>query len=164
MFLDDAQAFLQTEFAKAYDLGEKDHLDVEAFEAEAAPLPSEDSATPKFACTDLVETSCDDPCDWHEAFHGAHDFSGDTVANASKQRVFMKTTGDAEHDFVHNTQFFSYVCHEVSAAPPQPKDDEPQQSPKTCSVVGCEIFSTETAARVEYHTHRQWPRLSHASG
>ena len=59
--------FLQTDFAKAYDLKEEDHLDVEAFEAEAAPLPSEDSAPPKFACTDLVETSCDDPCDWHEA-------------------------------------------------------------------------------------------------
>ena len=35
MFVDDAQAFLQTEFAKAYDLKEEDHLDVEALEAEA---------------------------------------------------------------------------------------------------------------------------------
>ena len=56
VFLDDAQAFLRTEFAKAYDLKEEDHLDVEAFEAEANPLHSEESATSKFACTDLVET------------------------------------------------------------------------------------------------------------
>ena len=55
VFLDDARAFLMTEFAKAYDLKEEDHLDVEAFEAEAEPLPSDESATPKFACTDLVD-------------------------------------------------------------------------------------------------------------
>jgi len=54
------------------------------------------------------------------------------------QRVFMKTTGDAEDDFVHTTEFFSYVCHEVSAAPAQPLDDELEQNPKTCSVVGCQ--------------------------
>ena len=138
VFLDDTRAFLLTEFARAYDLKEEDHLDVDVFEAEAEPLPSEESATPKFACTDLVETSCDDPCDWHEAFHGEHDFSEDSVANASKQRVFMKTSGDAEDDFVHTTQFFSYVYHEVSAAPPPPQEDEPEPSPKTCSVIGCQ--------------------------
>ena len=47
--MDDARSFLMTEFAKAYDLKEEDHLDVEAFEAEANPLSSEESATPKIA-------------------------------------------------------------------------------------------------------------------
>ena len=80
---------------------------------------------------------------FHEAFHGAQDFSEESVANASMQRVFMKTTGDAEHDFVHTTEFFSYVCHEVSAAPTQAPDDEPEQSAEKCSVVGCQqLFPT----------------------
>ena len=67
VFLEETQSFLDTEFAKAYNL-EQDHVDAIEFQAQIDQLPDDDSVTPKFTCNDLVETTCEDPCDWHTAF------------------------------------------------------------------------------------------------
>ena len=112
VFLEETQSFLDTAFAKAYDL-KQDHLDAIEFQAQIDQLPADDSVTPKFTCSDLVETTCDDPCDWHTAFDVAHDFSEDLVPHASMQRVFVKAaTADDADDFVHTTQFFSVVTRD----------------------------------------------------
>ena len=116
VFLEETQNFLDTEFAKAYKL-EQGHVDAIEFQAQIDQLPDDESVTPKFTCSDLVETTCDDPCDWHTAFDVTHDFSEEVVPNASMQRVFVQAAAaDDTDDFVHTTQFFSCLLYTSDAA------------------------------------------------
>ena len=132
LFLREVEHFLTTPFPQAYQL-EQRHVDTDAFEAELSALVDENSITPKFCCTDLADTTCDEPCDWQVAFDTAHDFSEDSVLHASMQPVLVKAAGDEADDFVHSTQFFSFAAHEASS-----KTLPSEEKPTSCTVRGCD--------------------------
>ena len=71
--MDEAKQFLVSEFARAYHLDET-KLDAAAFDQAIVPLPDDNTVTPKFHCHDLVDTTCEEPCDWHTACEEPHDF------------------------------------------------------------------------------------------
>ena len=75
VFVDEALQFLASEFARAYNLDET-HFDSAAFDQEIAPLPDDNTVTPKFHCHDLVDTTCEETCGWQTAFWSAAYFSG----------------------------------------------------------------------------------------
>ena len=109
VFVVEAQQFLASEFARAYNLDDT-IFNAAAFDQEIAPLPDDNTDTPKFHCHDLLGTTCEETCDWQTAFGAPHTFPEEEVANASKQRVFVKAAGDGSDDFVHEAQFFLQPC------------------------------------------------------
>ena len=101
-FQDEAESFVRTELATSYGLGEAT-VDATAFATELATLSTDDVVTPKMTCADLVDCTCETPCDWQHAFDTAHDFSEASLAHASKDTVFV-LLADAEGalaTFVH---------------------------------------------------------------
>ena len=94
------------------------------FEKELAKLSTDDVVMPTMRCSDLVDCSCDDPCDWEKAFSTAHDFSdAEMLQNHCQHPVFIKVV-DTEHsliDFVHETEFLSFST-ETSQRPHEEDD------------------------------------------
>ena len=78
VFHAEAEAFVETDLARFYTLS-KECIDDVFFEGELVKLNSDDVVLPSMKCSDLVECSCDNPCDCVSAFHSAHDFSDGRV-------------------------------------------------------------------------------------
>ena len=133
---EEARLFVDTDLAISYKLS-RDHVDEMFFEKELAKLSTDDVVMPIMRCSDLVDCSCDDPCDWETAFSTAHDFSDtEMLENLSKHPVFLKVV-DTKHsltDFVHEAEFLSFST-ETSERPHEGEDAVRDHS---CSVIGCD--------------------------
>ena len=107
------------------------------FEQELAELGTDDVVMPSIRCSDLVDLSCDDRCDWETAFSTAHEFSDtELLQHLSYHPVFLKVV-DTEHsliDFVHEAKFLSYSTENSQ----RPHGEEDTASVHTCSVIGCD--------------------------
>ena len=64
---EEARLFVDTDLAISYKLS-RDHVDEMFFEKELAKLSTDDVVMPIMRCSDLVDCSCDDLCDWETAF------------------------------------------------------------------------------------------------
>ena len=74
-------------------------------------------------CNNLVETLCDDPCDWENAFNIAHDLS--SLPDLCKDPLFVKDADEMKCTILQAL----FLTHSVSESSVLPNT--------TCCVIGC---------------------------
>ena len=81
-------------------------------------------------CNNLVETLCDDPCDWENAFNIAHDLR--SLQNLCKDTLFVKDADEMKCTILQAL----FLTHSVS--------ESSVLANTTCCVIGCKAVFPES--------------------